>query len=96
MQTEPARSRLPLRTANKKPVFRWWDCDVFGDPANLPDDYLHSLLLLTQRNPMFFQGSIEWQWKSLKGREENYINKGIFIMMLVSKYSDQNYYIWSQ
>lgn len=91
---EPSQSCLPLTIANKKPVLRWWDCDISNNPANLPDDYLRGLHLLIQRNPVSFRESIEWKWKSPKEREENYINKGILVMMLVSKYSDQNYDNW--
>lgn len=94
-EEEPSWSCLSLTIANKKLLFRWWDCDVINNLANLPDDYLHSLLLQIQQNPISFTKSIEWKWKSSKEREENYINKGIFVIMLVSKYSDQNYYVSS-
>lgn len=94
-EAEPSQSCLPFTIANKKPVFRWWDGDAINNLANLPDDYLHSFLLLIQHNPISFKRTVWGKWISLKGREENYDNKEIFVMMLVSKYSDQNYYISS-
>ena len=54
-EAEPSQSCLPFTIANKKPVFRWWDGDVINNLANLPDDYLHSFLLLIQQNPISFK-----------------------------------------
>lgn len=89
---EPSQSCLPLTIANKQRVLRWWDCDVSNSSANLPDGYLHSLHLLCQQNPVSFRESLEWKWKSPEEREENYNDKGLLVVMLGSRHSDQNYY----
>lgn len=46
---EPSQHSLPLTKANKNHRLRWWDCDITNPPANLFDDYLHSLLLLLRK-----------------------------------------------